>query len=55
MVSANAARKPSLSATATNTAISAKGSRSSPKIAHFTNDIRIPYGTKVVGALPWIV
>ena len=42
MVSASAARKPSLSATATNAAISAKGSISSPKIAHFTNDIRIP-------------
>ena len=42
IVSASAARTPSLSATATNTAISTKGSISSPKSAHFTNDIRIP-------------
>jgi hypothetical protein len=31
-------------------AISTKGSISSPKIAHFTNDIRIPRWSKVVGA-----
>ena len=42
MVSASAARNPSFTATATNTAISASGSISSPKIAHFNKDIRIP-------------
>jgi hypothetical protein len=42
IISASAARNPILSPTTTNTAISAKGSIRSPKIAHFNNDIRIP-------------
>ena len=54
-VSANAARNPICSATATKVAISAMGSISSPKIAHFNKDIPIPWAAEVVGVATLIV